>query len=73
MINIDYSSLVNTSSCLFFFLRALRDALNVYDQLKSLTSNERAGSSTCLEIVIMIPKRICYLHINKGNNKEKHT
>ena len=50
MINMDSSSLVNTSSCLFFFLRALRDALNVtlyrlsYDQLKFFTSNERAGS-----------------------------
>ena len=29
MINIDSSSLVNTSSCLFFFLKALRDALSV--------------------------------------------
>ena len=49
MINIDSSSLANTSFCLFFFLRALRDALNVtlYRFIVgsfNLTSNERTGS-----------------------------
>ena len=50
MINIDSSSLINTSSCLFFFLKGLRDALNVtlyrfiVAYLNFLTSNERAGS-----------------------------
>ena len=50
MINVDSSSLVNTSSCLFFSwghyetLSMWRYFVLSYDQLKFLTSNERAGS-----------------------------
>ena len=59
MINIGSSSLVNTSSCLFFFLKALRDALNVTlyrfiaGSFNFLTSNERGGS--LFPSLLMIP------------------